>query len=58
MRRTLTAIAAAQSAASGSLDEVHLEYRDGTLVFNVDVGAKDVKVDAASGDVVAVDQDD
>jgi uncharacterized membrane protein YkoI len=52
------AITAARSAASGALDEVDLEYRDGTLVFNVDVGAKDVKVDAASGDVVAVDQDD
>jgi uncharacterized membrane protein YkoI len=52
------AIAAAQSAASGALDEVDLEYRGGTLVFNVDVGAKDVKVDAASGDVVAVDRDD
>lgn len=52
------AIAAAQSAASGPLDEVDLEYRDGTLVFNVDVGAKDVKVDATSGDVLAVDQDD
>jgi uncharacterized membrane protein YkoI len=52
------AIAAARSAASGALNEVDLEYRDGTLVFNVDVGARDVKVDAASGDVVAIDQDD
>ena len=52
------AIAAARSAASGALNEVDLEHRDGTLVYNVDVGAKDVKVDAQSGKVVAVDADD
>jgi uncharacterized membrane protein YkoI len=52
------AITAAKGAASGALDEVDLEYRGGTLVFNVDVGAKDVKVDAGDGHVVAVDQDD
>jgi uncharacterized membrane protein YkoI len=52
------AIAAAQTAASGALNEVDLEHRDGKLVYNVDVGAKDVKVDASSGQVVAVDADD
>jgi uncharacterized membrane protein YkoI len=52
------AIAAAQTAASGPLNEVDLEHYDGRLVFNVDVGAKDVKVDAASGDVVAATSDD
>jgi uncharacterized membrane protein YkoI len=52
------AIEAAQSAASGALNEVDLEYRKGVLVFNVDVGAKDVKVDASNGGVVAVDEDD
>jgi uncharacterized membrane protein YkoI len=52
------AIAAAQGAASGALDEVDLEYHAGTLVFNVDVGSKDVKVDASSGKVLAADQDD
>jgi uncharacterized membrane protein YkoI len=52
------AIAAAQSRASGALDEVDLEHVGGKLVFNVDVGSKDVKVDAATGDVVRVDQDD
>jgi uncharacterized membrane protein YkoI len=52
------AIAAAQTAASGGLNEVDLEHLDGRLVFNVDVGAKDVKVDAADGHVVRVDQDD
>ena len=52
------AISAAQSVASGALNEVDLEHADGRLVFNVDVGAADVKVDAANGDVVAVDHDD
>jgi uncharacterized membrane protein YkoI len=52
------AIAAAQTRASGALNEVDLEQRDGQLVWNVDVGAHDVKVDAANGNVVAVDADD
>jgi uncharacterized membrane protein YkoI len=52
------AIAAAQSAASGSLNEVDLEHLGDKLVYNVDVGAKDVKVDATTGDVVRVDADD
>ena len=52
------AIAAAQTAASGALNEVDLEHVGGRLVFNVDVGVKDVKVDATTGRVVAVDQDD
>jgi uncharacterized membrane protein YkoI len=52
------AISAAQSAASGALNEVDLEHAGGKLVFNVDVGASDVTVDAADGHVVAVDHDD
>jgi uncharacterized membrane protein YkoI len=52
------AIAAAQTRASGQLDEVDLEHANGRLVFNVDVGKSDVKVDATSGQVVAVDHDD
>ena len=52
------AIKAAQSAATGALNEVDLEYADGKLVYTVDVGSNDVKVDAANGNVVAVDQDD
>ncbi|MCW3004348.1 MAG: hypothetical protein JWQ20_3646 [Conexibacter sp.] len=52
------AIAAAQTSASGSLNEVDLEQSDGKLVFNVDVGVSDVKVDAGTGQVIAVDQDD
>ncbi len=52
------AIAAAQSAASGPVGEVDLEDYQGALVFNVDVGDKDVKVDATNGGVLAVDADD
>jgi uncharacterized membrane protein YkoI len=52
------AIAAAQRVASGDLNEVDLEHLDGVLVYTVDVGAKDVKVDATSGKVVDVAQDD
>ena len=52
------AIAAAQTRASGPLNEVDLEHAGGRLVFNVDVGAHDVKVDAATGQVMSVDADD
>src|SRR3954449_6813446 len=51
------AIDAARTAASGALNEVDLERVGGRLVYNVDVdvGAKHVKVDAGSGQVVRVD---
>ncbi|MCW3013370.1 MAG: hypothetical protein JWO02_462 [Solirubrobacterales bacterium] len=52
------AITAAQGAAKGDLNEVDLEQYSGRLVFNVDVGSHDVKVDAGSGQVLAVSQDD
>ncbi len=52
------AIAAAQDAAKGDLNEVDLEKYAGKLVWTVDVGSSDVKVDAASGTVVDVSQDD
>jgi uncharacterized membrane protein YkoI len=52
------AIAAAQGSASGALNEVDLEQYAGTLVFNVDVGSHDVKVDAGTGEVLASPQDD
>lgn len=52
------AVAAAQTAATGAVDEVDLEYWNGTLVYNVDVGAKDVKVDASSGAVLDASADD
>jgi uncharacterized membrane protein YkoI len=52
------AITAAQDAAEGSLGEVDLEYAGDRLVFNVDIGENDIKVDAADGSIVSVDNDD
>ena len=52
------AIAAAQGAASGPVGEIDLEHWQGKLVFNVDVGDKDVKVDASNGSILAADADD
>ena len=51
------AIAAAKTGASGDIGEVDLEEYKGTLVFNVDVGDDDVKVDAQTGAVLAVARD-
>lgn len=52
------AIAAAQSAASGPVGQIDLEQAHGRLMFNVDIGDKDVKVDASDGSIVTVDSDD
>lgn len=52
------AVAAAQTAASGTVGEIDLETVDGVLVFNVDVGDRDVKVDASTGAVVSADHDE
>jgi uncharacterized membrane protein YkoI len=52
------AIAAAQRAAAGDLNEVDLEYYAGRLSWNVDVGSSDVKVDARTGKVLDVGHDD
>jgi uncharacterized membrane protein YkoI len=51
------AIESAQTAARGDIGEVDLEYYDGSLVFNVDVGDQDVKVDAATGQVLGMGED-
>jgi peptidase YpeB-like protein len=52
------AVSGAKSAATGKIGEVDLEYKGSKLVFNVDVGTSDVKVDAADGSLVGVDQDE
>jgi len=52
------AIGAAQSAAAGPVGEIDLEHYQGKLVFNVDIGDKDVKVHAQTGAVLSVDSDD
>jgi uncharacterized membrane protein YkoI len=48
------AIVAARSAASGSLGQVDLEHYEGRLVYTVDVGDHEVKVDAANGRIDGV----
>jgi len=52
------AIAAAQGAANGAVGEVDLERYGSKLVFNVDIGDSDVKVDASNGNVLGSVQDD
>ena len=52
------AVAAAQGAASGALNEVDLEHYQRRLVWNVDVVASDVKVAASTGEVLAAPKDD
>ena len=48
------AIASAQKAASGDLGQVDLEHYRNRLVYMVDVGNQEVRVDAANGGVVAI----
>ncbi len=51
------AIAAAQTAASGDVGEIDLEQYQGKLAFNVEIGQSDVKVDAATGEVLGMGED-
>lgn len=46
--------AAAQRAADGQLGQVDLERFEGRVVYKVDVGSREVRVDAADGSVVTV----
>jgi uncharacterized membrane protein YkoI len=48
------AVAAAQRAATGSLGQVDLEHYGSRLVYMVDVGSREVRVDAADGGIVAI----
>ena len=48
------AIAAAQNAESGSLGQVDLEQFQSRLVYTVDIGDDEVKVDAANGRINGV----
>lgn len=52
------AIAAAQAAGTGAVDEVDLELLQGRLVFNADIGDEAIKVDAMTGRVIAKVKDD
>jgi uncharacterized membrane protein YkoI len=48
------AVAAAQRAANGSLGQVDLERFDGRVVYMVDVGDQEVRVDASNGSIAAI----
>jgi uncharacterized membrane protein YkoI len=48
------AVSTARSAASGSLGQVDLERDGSRIVYTVDVGDQEVRVDAADGSVVAI----
>ena len=48
------AVATAKDAATGALGQVDLERYHGGIVYMVDVGNQEVRVDAASGKVVAI----
>jgi uncharacterized membrane protein YkoI len=49
-----SAVATAQQAANGALGQVDLERYHGSIVYMVDVGNQEVRVDAATGKVVAI----
>jgi uncharacterized membrane protein YkoI len=55
---TPQAVAAAQRAESGQLGQVDLEQYNGRLVYSVDVGDHEVKVDARDGSIVGSVQRD
>ena len=48
------AIADAQRAAQGQLGQVDMEHFAGGVVFKVDVGDREVRVDAADGSIASV----
>ena len=48
------AVAAAQRAQSGKLGQVDLERYNGRIVYMVDVGDQEVRVDASSGTIAAI----
>ena len=48
------AVAAAQHAAHGAVGQVDLEQFGGRIVYMVDIGDQEVRVDAADGGIAAV----
>jgi uncharacterized membrane protein YkoI len=49
-----SAVATAQAAATGTLGQVDLERFHGAVVYMVDIGGREVRVDATNGKVVAI----
>lgn len=52
------AIAAAEAEAGGKATEAELGSENGALVFEVEVGSQEVKIDAGNGKVLRVETDD
>jgi len=48
------AVAAAQRAESGALGQVDLQVDNGRLVYSVDIGSKEVRVDATHGSIASI----
>lgn len=48
------AVASAQAARTGQLGQVDLEYLDSRLVYTVDIGNSEVKVDATDGAIATI----
>lgn len=51
------ASAAAQAEVPGDVQKVELENENGSLVYSVEIGGKDVKVDAGTGAVLHIESD-
>jgi uncharacterized membrane protein YkoI len=49
-----SAVATAQDAARGALGQVDLERYGGGIVYMVDLGSQEVRVDATTGQVVSI----
>jgi uncharacterized membrane protein YkoI len=52
------AVAAARKAGNGQLGQVDLEHYRGRIVYMVDVGNQEVRVDAADGSIAAIGPQD
>lgn len=51
------ASAAAQAEVPGDVQEVELDNENGSLVYSVEIGGQDVKVDAGTGAVLHIEAD-
>jgi uncharacterized membrane protein YkoI len=55
---TAQAVAVAQRSQPGALGQVDLEHYNGKLVYSVDVGDQEVKVDATNGSIAGSEHRD
>lgn len=49
------AVSAAQAASTGALGQVDLERSGTRLVYSVDIGDREVRVDAGNGSIASID---